>query len=231
MVSGDFDTVLALDTSVNGCSVAVLDGKSRAVHIRPMERGHAEHLVPMIEEAMRERGLAYGDIDAVAVTVGPGAFTGIRIGLSTAQALGLSLSVPVFGLSTMQALALDYARQAGRDCVVAIDTRRGDFYAGRFDAQGRAMGAAQAVTAEDVAALAAALPAGGVVIGDGVSFLSDPSLPVLRGFELPDVSLIAEFAREENTRKAYFISSPAPIYLRDADVSQSSAKNRVLARE
>lgn len=231
MASGDFDTVLALDTSVNGCSVAILGGEFRSASIRPMERGHAEHLVPMIEAAMRERGVSYGDIDVIAVTTGPGAFTGIRIGLSTAQALGLSLSVPVFGLSTMQALALDYARQAGRDCVVAIDTRRGDFYAGRFDAQGEAANPAQVVTAQGVAILAAALPAGGVVIGDGVAFLNGPTLPILRGFELPDVSLMADLVREERTRKAYFISDPAPVYLRDADVSQSSAKHRVLAGE
>lgn len=231
MQTGDFKNVLAIDTSVNGCSVAVLAGGRFVSRVRPMERGHAEHLVPMIGEVMQECGLSYDDLDAIAVTLGPGAFTGIRVGLSAAQALGLSLSIPVFGLSTMQALALSFVRQKKENCVVAIDTKRGDFYAGRFDAQGMAVGAPQVVSEGGILTLAAAMLDGGVVIGDGAEFLQDFSLPVVRGFELPDVCLMAALASEEKSRKIFFSADPEPIYLRDADVSHSTTKHRMLVGE
>lgn len=226
-----FSNILAFDTSVNGCSVAVAAGETRAVRIRPMERGHAEHLIPMIEETMRECGLSYGGLDAIAVTVGPGAFTGIRIGLSAAQALGLSLSVPVYGISTAQVLALDCARKTGRGGVVAIDTRRGDFYAGRFDGRGDFSGAVRVVSAADLAALAAALAEGEVLIGDGAALAGDAGIGSRQGFEFPDVSLIVSFLKEDEMRDAYFILDPSPIYLREADVSLPSSKNRVLAEK
>lgn len=228
-MAGSFNNILAIDTSVNVCSAAVLAGAGGCVaRIRPMERGHAEYLVPMIEDVMRESGLGYSDLEAIAVTSGPGAFTGIRIGLSAAQAFGLSLSIPVFGISTMQALALGYAREKESGCVVAIDTRRGDFYAGLFDARGQPVKAPRVASADDVAALAETDAA---LIGDGVALLEERGLPVVCGFEKPDVCLMASLLKAENVRNAYFTLNPAPVYLRDAETSMPENKQRRLSRE
>lgn len=92
---------LAIDTSMRACAVAV-----SAEHWarEAMQRGQAERLVPMVAEVLGRAGLAFGDLARVVVTVGPGSFTGIRVGLATARGLGLALGVPVLGVSTLDVL-------------------------------------------------------------------------------------------------------------------------------
>jgi len=98
--------VLAIDTALSACSAAlVLDGAAIAVMSEPMERGHAERLAPLVEELMRSAGAAFGSVDRIAVTVGPGSFTGVRVGLSFARGLALALRKPCVGVSTLEALA------------------------------------------------------------------------------------------------------------------------------
>jgi tRNA threonylcarbamoyladenosine biosynthesis protein TsaB len=136
--------ILAIDTSCAAASVAVVESgrvEPLAAISRAMTRGHAEALAPMVEEAARsiEGGLA--SLDRIAVTVGPGSFTGIRVGLALARAMGLALGVPVVGVSTLAALAAQLL-SAPRPGVIAvvIDARHGSAYFQLFEPSGRPLG-------------------------------------------------------------------------------------------
>ena len=117
--------VLALDTCLSSCSVAVLDGeRTLAWASEPMERGHQERLAPLAREVMERAGLAFSDLDRIAVTLGPGSFTGLRVGLAFAKGLGLALDRPVIGLGCLEVLAAPYAAAPGR--TLALLPGRGD---------------------------------------------------------------------------------------------------------
>jgi tRNA threonylcarbamoyladenosine biosynthesis protein TsaB len=109
---------LAIDTALDQCAVAlVADDQPLAVAVEPMRRGHAEALAPMVRAVMAEAGQGFDRIDRVGVTVGPGSFTGVRIGLAFARALGAARARPVIGLTTLEALSLS-APPAGLTCTV-----------------------------------------------------------------------------------------------------------------
>jgi tRNA threonylcarbamoyladenosine biosynthesis protein TsaB len=112
--------VLALDTALDGCSVAIADGEIvRAWRDETMTRGQAERLAPMVRETLEAAGIRFSELDRVAVTTGPGSFTGVRVGLSFARALALSLNKSCLGVSTLEALAFSpqgARREEGADC-------------------------------------------------------------------------------------------------------------------
>ena len=136
--------ILAIDTSCGAASVAVVEAgrvEPLAVLSRPMARGHAEALAPMVEEAGRalEGGLA--SLDRIAVTIGPGSFTGIRVGLALARAMGLGLGVPVVGVPTLVAFAATLLSEPRPGIIAAaIDARHGSIYFQLFEASGRPLG-------------------------------------------------------------------------------------------
>ncbi len=132
--------ILAFDTAMGACSAALWsDGDIIARRFALLQRGHAEALVPMLEEVRAAAGgLAYQDVDYIAVTVGPGTFTGIRVGLATARGLGLAAARPVIGITTLEAIAAAaMAAESERfDVTVAvIDARRNEVYAQAFDSR------------------------------------------------------------------------------------------------
>ncbi len=145
--------LLIFDTSGGACSVAVWAGGGVAAErFEAMAHGQAERLLPSIGEALAAAGIGYGQLDAVGVTRGPGAFTGIRIGLAAARGLALALDIPAIGITTFEALAV----RAPAGCVVAIDTRRNDFYCQRFGPDGAARDAPEILPAAGAAARAGA---------------------------------------------------------------------------
>lgn len=155
--------LLAFDTAAAACSVAVTeDGALRAHRLVEMARGQAEALLPMIAEALAEAGLAYRDLDRLAVTVGPGAFTGLRIGLAAARGLALATGLPVVGVTTFEAIA--HGAAADLPGLIVAETKRADVYVQPFTAPDTPAAPPAAVEPGDLPALAEAHP--GPLVGD-----------------------------------------------------------------
>src|SRR5579863_2424184 len=136
--------ILAIDTSCDGVSACVLDsgaGGPIAQESHAMERGHAEALAPLVQRVMATVEGGFSSLDRVAATVGPGSFTGVRIGLATARAIGLALSVPVVGVSTLAAFAGPLLIEPRPGPIAAsIDARHGQLYLQLFESSGRPLG-------------------------------------------------------------------------------------------
>ena len=130
--------VLGLDTCLSSCSVAVLDGARVVASAREvMARGHQERLAPMARQVMAEAGLAFGKLDRIAVTVGPGSFTGLRVGIATAKGLATSLGKPACGVSTLDALGAGIAAAgATGERLAVLDGYRGEVFVALYDAAG-----------------------------------------------------------------------------------------------
>ncbi|MGQ2991221.1 MAG: tRNA (adenosine(37)-N6)-threonylcarbamoyltransferase complex dimerization subunit type 1 TsaB [Brevundimonas sp.] len=123
--------VLVMDTALDACTAAVFeDGRALAERSEAMARGHQERIGVLVRDAAEEAG-GFDGIDRIGVTVGPGSFTGLRVGLSFAQGLGAALGRPVIGISTLKALAASAPDPSGRLAAV-IDARRGQVYLQTF---------------------------------------------------------------------------------------------------
>lgn len=136
--------ILAIDTSCHAASIAVVDSNEAEpldLRSQTMAKGHAEALPIMAEEALRAIPGGLESIERIAVTIGPGSFTGIRVGVAFARAMGLALAIPVVGVSTLAAFAAPLL-SAPRHGVIAaaIDARHGSVYFQLFDATGRPLG-------------------------------------------------------------------------------------------
>jgi len=124
--------ILAIDTALDACAAAVLDtdaAKIIAQESQPMKRGHAEALMPLIARVMKASGVAFTSLDRVAVTTGPGSFTGLRVGLSAARGIALAAEKPVVGLTTLTAYAAPFVGEnSAHPIISAIDARHDHVY-------------------------------------------------------------------------------------------------------
>lgn len=215
--------VLAVETATAACSAAVWrDGAIVARRYGVPGRGHAEALAPMIAEILAEAGLTALGVDRLAVTVGPGAFTGLRVGLATARGLALATGRPLIGVTTFEAIAHGLAAP-DRPLLVAVDSRRREPFLQRFDAGLRPLGAPEAV---DPDACAAWLPPGPLrIAGDGAAALraalaARPDTVFDDGPGLPDAAVVARLAAALPEGGGL---PPRPLYLRAPDAVPAAA--------
>ncbi|RUU48206.1 tRNA (adenosine(37)-N6)-threonylcarbamoyltransferase complex dimerization subunit type 1 TsaB [Mesorhizobium sp. M6A.T.Ca.TU.002.02.2.1] len=129
--------LLAIDCAANLCAACVYDaaaGKELGRSVLDLGKGHAEHLMGVIEEALKAAGTDYAGLGAIAVSTGPGSFTGLRVGVSAARGLALALKIPAIGVTTLEALAAQArATFPGRAVLAALDAGREEIHAALYD--------------------------------------------------------------------------------------------------
>ena len=219
--------LLAMDAAGASCSVALwADGRVAVRRFAAMARGQSEHLVPMIGEVMAEWGGGFPQLDAVAVTTGPGGFTGVRIGLATARGLALARDLPLIGITSFEvaAAAATAAERAGRLTVAILDSKRSDVFVQAFDGDLTPLASPREVA---LSALAAALPPGPLVVtgdaaGPAVAALlaSGRDDAVAAAAAGPaDAGLLAERAALRWPLGPRDRGAAQPVYLRAPDVT------------
>jgi tRNA threonylcarbamoyladenosine biosynthesis protein TsaB len=219
--------VLAIDTALEACSAAVLDterGGVLASESIPMLRGHAEALLPLVSRVMSEAGMDFGALDRIAVTVGPGSFTGLRVGVSAARGIAVAAGKPAVGLTTLAAFAAPYiAIDDVTPLVAAIDARNDQVYMQMVGAGGRSLiqprlaslreavrdaaNARARLVGSAAAVMAAAWPAG----------VQPP--PVVDAARAPIIDWVAHLG----AAAAQALSLPKPLYLRAPDAQPQDA--------
>lgn len=218
---------LAIDTATTRVGVAMgSDGRVIAEHTVDGARRHAEELAPAIAEVVRESRIALDRIHFVSVGIGPGLFTGLRVGVTTARTLGQVLGVPVVGIPSLDLVAYPW-RRTDRRIVALIDARRGEVFAARWTLVGDGLERHGDYTVEAPGQVAAALAADGVpvrLLGDGALvyesvFGAVPDLQRL-GPEAahPDVGALVELATARYERGEHEPPERVqPLYLRRSD--------------
>jgi len=167
--------ILAIDTALDACAAAVLDtdaSKIVAQESQPMKRGHAEALMPLIARVMKASGVGFAALDRIAVTTGPGSFTGLRVGLSAARGIALAAGKPVVGLTTLAAYAAPVVADNGEHPIIsAIDARHDHVYFQVVSGDGSSL--IRPLVAPIAEALAAAKFGAPHLVGNAAKILAD----------------------------------------------------------
>ena len=219
--------VLAIDTALAACSAAVLDtehGGIVAAESLPMTRGHAEALMPLVARVMDQAGLAFTDLDRVAVTTGPGSFTGLRVGVAAARGIALAADKPAVGLSTLSAYAAPYvAADARIPVVAAIDARHGHVYMQVFGPGGRTVTAPRLAPLREAVQAASAAPV--CIVGSAAQSVAaalspdDGAPTAVDARPAPDIAWVARIGASSPEGQ----SPPKPQYLRAPDAQPQNA--------
>jgi tRNA threonylcarbamoyl adenosine modification protein YeaZ len=219
--------VLAIDTALDACSAAVLDmsrGGVTASETLALNRGHAEALMPLIARVMDRAEIEFAQLDRIAVTTGPGSFTGLRVGISATRAIALAAGKPAIGLSTLAGFAAPLiAEDDSTNVVAVVDARHNHVYLQVFGTGGRTLVAPRIATLRD--AVRAAVTGPTRVIGSAASLLAaawpkgtePPLLVDPRG--APDITWIARLG----AASAEGYGPPRPLYLRAPDAQPQDA--------
>lgn len=213
--------ILAIDTALGACAACVVDHdrlEPLARESLPLERGHAEALLPLVDRVASAVEGGFSGLDRVAVTVGPGSYTGLRVGISAARAIALATGVPVVGVTTLSAFLAPLAASAGsRLCAAVIDARHGQVYFQAIAPGGRTMVAPCLVTVRDAVRLIGAGPA--TLAGSGAPMVaaearvSGIDAAVSDASLAPDVLWVARLGLVADPAHAL----PKPLYLRAPD--------------
>jgi len=219
--------VLAIDTALGACSAAVLDtehGGILASESLPMTRGHAEALMPLIARLMDASRMALRHIDRVAVTTGPGSFTGLRVGIAAARGIALATDKLAVGLSTLSAYAAPHiAADATAQVVAAIDARHEYVYLQVFAPGGRALTAPRLAPLREAVRAAAATPSR--IVGSAAQSIAaaltgaDPVPVAVDASAAPDIVWVARMGAVVPEDQ----SPPRPQYLRAPDAQPQNA--------
>jgi tRNA threonylcarbamoyladenosine biosynthesis protein TsaB len=213
--------ILAIDTALDACSAGVLDTRASkliAQESQPMKRGHAEALMPLIARVIKQAGVAFTGLDRIAVTTGPGSFTGLRVGLSAARGIALAAGKPVVGVTTLTAYAAPVVSvNAAQPVIAAIDARHDHVYFQVVGGDGSPLISPRIAAIEEVfAARRFGVPH---LVGNAARMLADrwpkeaPSPFPVDAFPAPDIAWVAWLGAAVNPETA-----PArPYYLRAPD--------------
>jgi tRNA threonylcarbamoyladenosine biosynthesis protein TsaB len=219
--------VLAIDCALDACSAAVLDsdpGTIIASQTRIMVRGHAEALMPLIARVMNEAEVEFKELDRIAVTVGPGSFTGLRVGISAARGIALAAAKPAIGLTTLAGLAAPHiAEDDITPVVAAVDARHDHVYMQVFGPGGRALLAPRVAHLRE--AVRAAISGPARIVGSAAYLVArlwprgepPPALVDQRG--APDIAWIARLGAAASHTEG----PPKPLYLRAPDAQPQLA--------
>lgn len=199
--------VLGIDTALNACSAAIVrDGETLASRVEPMARGQAERLAVLVEELVTQSGLGFWELDAIAVTRGPGAFTGLRVGLGFARGMALALDRPCLGFSTLELLAA----AAAQPKVVAAINVAGSLFVGAWEGRREVI----APCRTDIATLLPRLEGDWCLTGPGASIIGAARPDWLHVHQdVPDPVVLAQLAGTSEP-KDY---PPNPLYLRGVE--------------
>jgi tRNA threonylcarbamoyladenosine biosynthesis protein TsaB len=227
--------ILAIDTALDACAAAVLDtGTSKviAMESQAMKRGHAEALMPLIARVMKESVLPFAALDRIAVTTGPGSFTGLRVGISAARGLGLAAGKPVVGLTTLSAYAAPIVSEGGDQPVIsAIDARHDHVYLQVVSGNGSSLVRPKVASIEE--ALSASRFGSPYLVGNAAGILADrwPSdaSPPFRvdAQPAPDITWVAWLGAavtpETAPAKPYYLRAPDAKPSQEATPASSAA--------
>jgi len=208
--------LLAIDTAANLCSVCVFDGSKQEIlaqQSHDIGRGHAELLMEMIDSCLQESRITYANLERLAVTIGPGSFTGLRVGISVARGLALSLDLPVAGISTLDACeAAAKKLDVDTDCISLLDARRGELYC-KFQEKMPFVGSyeqiSQAIKVSDQSERPVLCGSGALVFNEALA----TDYPVMHAQPAPQIALVAELASDMEPSDI----PPEPLYLRPPD--------------
>jgi len=219
--------VLAIDTALEACSAAVLDTEPGGISAReslPMVRGHAEALLPLIARVMDSAGLEFAALDRIAVTTGPGSFTGLRVGIAAARGIALAAGKPAVGLSTLAAYAAPLiAADDSVPVVAVIDARHDHVYLQVFGPGGRTVVTPRIASLRE--ALRAAATGAPRLIGTAAEMLAaawpaDQRAPrLVDARRAPDVDWVARLGAAATDTGV----PPKPLYLRAPDAQPQNA--------
>jgi tRNA threonylcarbamoyladenosine biosynthesis protein TsaB len=205
--------ILAVDTALGACSVAVLDDDKVLAHrLTVMERGHAEALAPMVELAMQDAACEFSGLDRLAVTTGPGTFTGQRVGLAFMRGLRVALNIPLVGMTTLSVMAKEAMAECRCGIGVAMhDARRDEVY---LELVGEMQSPPSVVLFSDAVARVATIAQPFVLAGTAAP-RAHQQLPqaLMSAVRQPDALWVARLARSLPVSEA----PPKPLYLRPPD--------------
>jgi tRNA threonylcarbamoyladenosine biosynthesis protein TsaB len=219
--------VLAIDTALEACSAAVLDteqGGILASESIPMVRGHAEALMPLVARVMSEARLEFLELDRIAVTVGPGSFTGLRVGVSAARGIAVAAGKPAVGLTTLAAYAAPYiAADDVTPLVTAVDARNNQVYMQLFGTGGRTLIQPRLTSVRDAVRAATTGPAR--LVGSGAAMIvaawpaNERQPAIVDASRAPVIDWVAHLG----AAAAQALALPKPLYLRAPDAQPQDA--------
>lgn len=220
--------LLAIDTASALCAASILDSAAQnelGRAVLDLGKGHAEHLMGVVHDAMAQAGVDFNQLERIAVAVGPGSFTGVRVGVSAVRGFAMALKIPAVGVTTLEAIAAE-AREAlgARTVMAALDGGRGEIHAAIYDEAGACVREPAAMTLQEAAGLArthAPLLAGSAaatVAGEAAA-----GLQIGPAGATADIRFYAELGAAKQVGE-----KPKPLYLREADAKPQAGF--VLAR-
>jgi|GEM_PF-1513933 len=207
-----------IDTSVKGCNVALFDDSGIIASVQePIERGHAEAILPIFETLMADHGKTPSDIQNIYTTIGPGSFTGLRVGVTVAQFMGFSLQKPVHGITSFQAFSS--AIDGTQNRIILIETKRSDFYVQILGEDHNPLSEAQSLDAQSILPM---INENMIVTGDAVErFVTETGYDGDKSAQdMVDIHRVVDVVSQSQLS----LSSAEAFYVREADVSQPKNK-------